>query len=385
MKIYRALISPKVRVLVRRMEDFCEENSPTIHQKIFVPIKTLAKTGLSFLLKFSMSSKKNSTAAANLWKLSAKENFAPLVSVVVPNFNHAPYLRQRLESIYNQTYKNFEVILLDDASTDNSREILREFHERHKDNTRLAFNEKNSGGVFYQWRKGIELARGDLIWIAESDDFCAENLLSELVSAFADDAIQLAFCRSDFIKDESKVFSTEQYLFDLPDFDWTKNFAMTAAEFVEQGFAIKNIIPNVSGVLFRKRKFFPERCLEMKLCGDWLFYLDAIKSGCVYYSPAATNFYRVHKESTSLKIQKEPRYFFEHEKIAAFIAENYSVPAAVHEKHFQKLEEHFFDYYGGKDSRELEKLFERQKVLNVKRKPYDHVKAASPAVMRLKR
>lgn len=368
MKIYRALISPKVRVFVRGVEGFCEEKFPTAHKKIFVPIKSLAKAGLSLLLKFSMSRKKIS-AAANLWKLCAKENFAPLVSVVVPNFNHAPYLRQRLESVYNQTYKNFEVILLDDASTDSSRDLLREFHERHKDNTRLAFNEKNSGGVFHQWRKGIELARGDLIWIAESDDFCSENFLAELVPAFADDVIKLAFCRSDFIKDDRKVFSTEQYLFDLPDFDWTKNFAMTAAEFVAQGFAVKNIIPNVSGVLFRKPQIFPERCLEMKLCGDWLFYLDAIKGGCVYYSPAATNFYRVHKNSTSLKIQKEPRYFFEHEKIAAFVAENYSVSAEVHQKHFKKLEEHFFDYYGGKDSHELEKLFDLQKILNVKRKP----------------
>ncbi|MBR4152955.1 MAG: glycosyltransferase [Selenomonadaceae bacterium] len=369
MKIYRALISPNVRNFVRRAENFCEENAPTFHKKIFLPVKLFAKNTLSLILKFSMSRRKNTSVAANLWRLSAKENFAPLVSIVVPNFNHAPFLRQRLESIYNQTYKNFEVILLDDASTDDSREILSNFYKRHENNTRLIFNEKNSGGVFYQWRKGIEAARGDLVWIAESDDFCAENFLSELVTAFADDAIQLAFCRTDFIKDGQKVFTTEQYLIDLPDFDWTKNFAMTTAEFVERGLAIKNIIPNVSGVLFRKRENFPEHCLEMKLCGDWLFYLDAIKGGCVYYSPATTNFYRIHKNSTSLKIQKEPRYFLEHEKIAEFVAENYNVPAAVHEKHFQKLKEHFLDYYGGKNLRELEKLFDLKKILGVKRKP----------------
>ena len=368
MKIYQALTGSTVRNFVRRVDSFCAQNLPTFHEKIFLPAKNAAKTAL---LKFSMVQEQQPAREIEMdsWKFVTRENFLPFVSVVVPNYNHAPFLRQRLETIYNQTYKNFEVILLDDASTDNSREILEDFHARHAENTRLIFNEKNSGGVFNQWRKGLDAARGDLIWIAESDDFSAENFLSELVPAFADDAIQLAFCRTDFIQDGQKIFTTEQYLADLPAFDWTKNFAVTAAYFVAGGFAVKNIIPNVSGVVFRKRKNFPALCLDMKLCGDWAFYLDAIKGGCVYYSPAATNFYRVHKKSTSLKIQKEPRYFFEHEKIALFVAENYNVPAEIHEAHFKKLEEHFFGYYGGKNRSELESFFDVEKILRVRRKP----------------
>lgn len=366
MKIYRALTSSAMRQFVRNVEDFLANNLPTVHENLFLPLKAAAK---SALLKFSMTRDKDSARTVKLWKVSARENFSPLVSIVVPNYNHAPYLRQRLETIYAQTYRNFEVILLDDCSTDDSRDILREFQNLHADNTRLLFNEKNSGGVFKQWRKGIDAAQGDLIWIAESDDFSAENFLAELVPAFADDAIQLAFCRTDFIQDGKKIFTTEQYLADLPDFDLTKNFAMTAAEFVELGFGVKNIIPNVSSVLFRKRKIFPAQCLDMKLCGDWAFYLEVLKGGCVYYSPAATNFYRVHKKSTSLKIQKEPRYFIEHERIAKLVAENYCVSDAVHKEHFAKLEEHFFGYYGGKDIHELEKLFDVEKILRVERKP----------------
>ncbi len=366
MKIYRALTGSTVRNFVRRAEDFFALNLPTVHKKIFLPTKAAAK---SALLKFSMARGKKSGRALSLWKISSRENFSPLVSVVVPNFNHAQFLVQRLETIYNQTYKNFEVILLDDASTDSSRDVLKEFHAAHEKNTRLLFNEKNSGGVFCQWRKGISEARGDLIWIAESDDFSAENFLSELVPAFADDAVELAFCRTDFIQDDQKIFTSEQYLADLPSFDWRKKFSMTAAEFVAQGFGVKNIIPNVSGVLFRKKNFFPELCLSMKLCGDWAFYLDAIKGGCVYFSPAATNFYRVHKNSTSLRIQKEPRYFIEHERIAELVAENFFVPAEVHEAHRKNLEEHFFGYYGGKNISELEKLFDVKKILRVERKP----------------
>ena len=100
----------------------------------------------------------------------------PLVSVIIPNFNHAPYLEQRLESVFNQTYQNFEVIILDDHSTDNSMEIIM----RYKDNPHVSHiieNDINSGKVFKQWNKGFHLAKGELIWIAESDDFCELNML----------------------------------------------------------------------------------------------------------------------------------------------------------------------------------------------------------------
>ena len=366
MKIYRALTNAKVRNFIRRLDSFCATKMPTFYAKVFLPAKAAAK---SALLKYSVSRPEKSVKSLSHWKISVQKNFSPLVSVVVPNFNHAPFLRQRLETIYNQSYKNFEVILLDAASTDSSRDILKNFYELHRDNTRLIFNERNSGNVFNQWQRGIAAAHGELIWIAESDDFSEENFLANLVPAFADEAVQLAFCRTEFFQDGLTTFNTEQYLADLPQFDWTKSFTVSAAKFVEQGFAIKNIIPNVSGVLFRKRKTFPALCLQMKLCGDWTFYLDIIKGGCVYYSPHATNFYRIHKESTSLKIQKEPRYFSEHEKIAEFVAENYNVPAEVHAAHFEKLREHFYGYYGGEDIRELEGLFDLEKILAVKRKP----------------
>ena len=205
MKIYRALTGATVRNFVKRVENFCAKNFPTVHRKIFLPTKAAAK---SALLKVSMRRGKKSSAVVNLWQLATRENFSPLVSIVVPNFNHAPYLRERLETIFAQTYKNFEVILLDDASTDDSTKILSEFQNLHADNTRLIVNEKNSGGVFKQWQRGISVARGELIWIAESDDFSAENFLSELVPAFADEAVALAFCRTDFIQDGQKIFTT---------------------------------------------------------------------------------------------------------------------------------------------------------------------------------
>ena len=141
------------------------------------------------------------------------EAFSPRVTVIVPNYNHARFLPEQLNSIYRQTYRNFEVILLDDASSDESVSVLKKYASLHSDRTICHFNETNSGGVFYQWKRGLEIASGDLIWIAESDDFCSPDFLSELVRFFRNNAVMLAFSRTDFVLGSplSRIWTSEAY------------------------------------------------------------------------------------------------------------------------------------------------------------------------------
>ena len=82
----------------------------------------------------------------------------PLVSIIIPNYNHADYLEERITSILNQTYTNYEIIILDDKSTDNSIEIINKFRDNSHINN-IIINEKNSGSPFKQWFKGISLAK----------------------------------------------------------------------------------------------------------------------------------------------------------------------------------------------------------------------------------
>ena len=104
----------------------------------------------------------------------------PKVSVIVPNYMHVDYLNKRLESISRQSFQDFEVILLDDASTDKSEVTLKKWAKNHK-NFQYFPNKKNSGSTFAQWNKGVELARGEYLWIAESDDWAEPDLLEKLV------------------------------------------------------------------------------------------------------------------------------------------------------------------------------------------------------------
>ncbi|MDT1062037.1 glycosyltransferase [Paracoccus sp. CPCC 101403] len=259
--------------------------------------------------------------------------FAPLVTIIVPNYNHARYLEKRLDSIYAQTYQNYEVLLLDDCSSDESREVLNRFAEKFPDRTRTLFNEANSGGVFFQWEKGLAAARGDLIWIAESDDWASPNFLESLVPYFQNEAVQLAYARTIFMDGagENQIWSMEEYLAQFGGERWGRSWVETAANIVRDVFSMTNIVPNVSSAVFRR--FDRLEALEidswrgMRTCGDWMFYLNAIRGGMMAYTPDAQNFYRIHESNTSVTSHKADKFYREHEEVAKCLRRHYRVPA----------------------------------------------------------
>src|SRR5574344_1878499 len=119
----------------------------------------------------------------------------PLVSIIIPNYNHADDVEERIRNIFNQTYTNYEIIILDDKLTDSSIEIINKFRgNSHISN--IIINKENSGSPFKQWFKGISLAKGDLIWIAECDDSCELNMLEELVNTYIKYNCVFTFARS---------------------------------------------------------------------------------------------------------------------------------------------------------------------------------------------
>lgn len=283
-------------------------------------------------LSNAMQQSFNDTLMISNYQLAkAKTYKTPLVSVIVPNYNHANFLRQRLDSIYNQSYQNFEVILMDDCSQDNSREILREYYNRFPEKTRLVFNDENSGGVFYQWEKGISLAEGELIWIAESDDWCTSNFLEELTKSFHDEAVMLAYCQTKFMNKngDNQIWTIQEYLDDIDKKLWKHPFILSAHQIVYYAWSIKNIIPNVSSALFKKPFKMDilkdEVWKSMRVCGDWAFYIHLIQGGLVSYTTKATNYYRCHKNNTSIVNNKKDVYYKEHEIVSKYIKQLYKV------------------------------------------------------------
>lgn len=257
--------------------------------------------------------------------------FKPLVTIIVPCYNHEPYLRQRLDSIEQQTYRNYEVILIDDASTDGSIAILKEFSRTHPETTRLILNRQNSGKPFQQWAKGIHAARGELIWIAESDDFCEPDFLEILVPQFRNRAVMLAISLTQFVDATGKntIWSLGDYLYEWDPEVWQKPFIDYAPRLVEKLWSFKNIVPNASGCLFRRPwhdSLLDEKWWqELRVCGDWLFYLSLCQCGLVAYTPLTTNYYRQHQKNSSVSLHRNRRFFDEHLLTADWIIRKFNL------------------------------------------------------------
>jgi glycosyltransferase involved in cell wall biosynthesis/SAM-dependent methyltransferase len=263
----------------------------------------------------------------------------PKVSVIVPNYNHEPFLRRRLDSIYRQTYPNIEVILLDDCSSDGSRFVLEEYAELHPEITRVFHNEANSGSAFRQWAKGIKAATGDLVWIAESDDYCDERFLEVLVRCFDDEAVLLAYARSAFVDRHGHPIRDdfEQYLSDLPcAARWQAPYVETAHEEVITALGTKNTIPNASGVLFKRPIDMPllddPSWLTMSVAGDWVFYLHVLRGGKIAYTTGTTNYFRRYEGSTAETTYRKEVYFREVGLASRTVASLYNVPLEVLER-----------------------------------------------------
>jgi glycosyltransferase involved in cell wall biosynthesis len=242
----------------------------------------------------------------------------PKVSVIVPNYNHARYLQQRIDSILNQTYQDFELILLDDYSTDHSREILLSYKENPKV-TKIVFNEQNSGSTFKQWNKGIEMAQGEYIWIAESDDWAEPELLETLLHFMsANPSVGLAYTLSKFIDFDGEILWRENE---------TGQFMIYSGnQYIHDKLLINNSIANMSAVVFRKelyKKINHALYDNMILCGDWYFYVLLCEHTDVLEYQKALNHYRIHLANVSSKAEKEGMSFLEGIEILDYICDHY--------------------------------------------------------------
>ena len=114
------------------------------------------------------------------------------VSVIIPIYNAERYLKECLESVVNQTYRNLDIVLIDDGSKDQSLKICREYQEK---DSRVRVISKNNEGVSATRNRGIEEARGQWISFVDSDDIIAENYVEELVKCLSEDA-EICFVNS---------------------------------------------------------------------------------------------------------------------------------------------------------------------------------------------
>jgi O-antigen biosynthesis protein len=232
----------------------------------------------------------------------------PRVSVIVPNYNYERFLPDRIATILNQTHPIYELIFLDDASLDNSVAVASDLLAGAGIDYTIVRNEVNSGSVFAQWKRGAELARGDIVWIAEADDLSDPGFLETVLAGFNDKGVVLSYCESKQIDEYGQLLGDNyhQYVADLGAEHWKLQYVNEGEDEIRGYLAVKNTIPNVSAVLTRRLDLI--RVLEehmddiasYRVAGDWKTYLYLLQGARLAYFPQSLNLHRRHPRGLTI-------------------------------------------------------------------------------------
>ena len=248
----------------------------------------------------------------------------PTVSVIIPNFNHAPYLPQRIESMLTQTYQDFELIILDDCSTDNSRSVISQYAPQDK-RIQTVFNTVNSGSPFAQWNKGVSLAQGKYVWIAESDDYADARFLETLVSQLEQcPAVGLAYCQSWVVDAQGNIIDNMQRWTNSLDTErWMQDYCNNGQKENRKFLFHKPTIPNTSAVVFQKKLYEQVGGADERfvMCGDWLHWIKMLEHTDVCFVAEPLNYFRRHEATT--------RHILTHDKVLTRIREEYQILAYI--------------------------------------------------------
>ena len=202
------------------------------------------------------------------------------VTAIVPNYNYAKYLKWRILSIAEQSYPVCELIILDDASKDESRTMIKKMAAEAKRinpelKLKLIWNEKNSGKAISQWIKGVQDASGDYIWIAEADDIARKDFLKEVMRGFEEDPeVVLGYTESAIINKYGLMI--------LPNFRrsrdkegtgrYKKSYIRNGVDEISEIMAIRCTIPNVSAAVFKNTPNlikYLKQVEKFEQVGDW--------------------------------------------------------------------------------------------------------------------
>jgi glycosyltransferase involved in cell wall biosynthesis len=252
------------------------------------------------------------------------------VSIIVPNYNHQIFLKERLDSIFNQTFQDFEVLIFDDASTDESLSILKEY-KNHPKVTSFIVNQTNSGSPFKQWKKGMELAKSKYIWIAETDDFAALNFLEEQIKWVVNcDAVVAKTISVDGSS------GTESEVFHPVFSNATTNSRLNGVMF------FSSPIKNVSCIVFKKPSINELKKMtfdQFPYMGDQVFYFEFLKNKSISFNANTKSYFRrVESSVSSLNkgINYFEKYFTQHLKFLKLIS-----PDIESKKQKEYLKKHY--------------------------------------------
>lgn len=214
----------------------------------------------------------------------------PLISVIMPSFNHGKYVGEAIESVLNQTINDLELIIIDDASHDNSRDIIKRLSENDQ-RIKPKFNQKNMG-IASTLNQAISYSEGKYIAFIASDDLWAPSKLKRQLEILENNNDLVLWCEGKIINskgEENNLHFTEYY--GVP-----KESGSIFEELIKGNYIFGSSI-------MLKTENLRELMLDenLKYLNDHKLYLDLAYKYKYYFIPDALAKYRIHGENTTFR------------------------------------------------------------------------------------
>lgn len=227
------------------------------------------------------------------------------ISIITASYNYANYISETIESVMSQTYPNWEMIVVDDGSTDNSVEIIKSYCRRDN-RIKLFYHENNKNkGLKDTILLGLEHAKSDWIVFLESDDAITPNYLEEKIKIIEQNPnIEFVFNNFDIIGDTS-YYKTTKYS------DWKKYVAKKSGFISKKFFYNLNNIPTFSLVMMKKYLFETLNFNSpIKPWLDYYLWLQLSKKIDFYFLDKKLTYWRKHNDSYIKKHTNSTFYFW---------------------------------------------------------------------------
>lgn len=211
-----------------------------------------------------------------------------IISVIVPIFNVGDVLGRCIESIVTQTYKNIEIILVDDGSRDNSGAICDEWAERDR---RITVIHKKNGGAASARNYGLEIAKGEYIGFVDSDDYIAADMY-ELLLADMESDIDIACCgTATLYPDRMKL---RPVLYD----NAPRKMVFTNQESIKERLLLRYLSFSPCDKLFRRELFNSVRFPAGRVCEDLPVIYECVKKSQKVINIGKVKYFYCYRENS---------------------------------------------------------------------------------------
>jgi glycosyltransferase involved in cell wall biosynthesis len=223
----------------------------------------------------------------------------PRVSVILPNYNYARYLKECLRSILRQSFDDFDLLYVDDASTDASNAIVETFRENPK--LRVQTHATNSGTVYRRWNEAAREAKGDWLWFPNADDAIRPNFLRELL-ALADAHPRVAVVHARNMRMDAGGRIVGDGWAGQPELVGRLRRDYVAAGHEEVLYLSGGCyLTSASALILRRDAFQAAGGFDERLwgCADYDLYLRILHQHDIAYRAEPLAYYRIHGENTT--------------------------------------------------------------------------------------